>query len=481
MNKPLRHVSLVVALLFVLLFASTTYIQVFQATSLNADSRNARTIYNEFGKDRGPIVVAGDAIAGSSPSDDSYGYQRSYDPGAMYAPITGYYSVVYGFSGIERSLNDTLSGDADSLFYQRVTDIVSGREPQGATVELTIDPAAQQAAWDGLQGKRGAAVAIDPATGQILAMASTPSFDPNSLAGHDGKAVTSAWKELSADPDKPLTNRAIGGSLYPPGSTFKLVVATAALNSGQYTKDSVIPGPGTYQLPNSSSVMNNHSGGGQEPCGPDDSSSLQSALEQSCNTSFALLGTQLGEDELTKTAEDFGFGKKLSIPMGVTPSTIGSDLDGAQLATSSIGQYEDRVTPLQMAMVASAFDNDGVLMQPQLVKSVRTSDLKEVTPYSAKRLSQPLSASNASQMRDMMVATVEDGTGKAARIDGAEVGGKTGTAQWGDGRTPHAWFVGYANAGDKKVVVAVVVEEGGYGSEAAAPIAKDIMQAVVKP
>lgn len=479
MNKPLRHVSLVVAVLFVLLFGSTTYIQVLQATSLNADPRNARTIYNEFGKDRGPIVVAGDAIASSTPSDDSYGYQRAYDPGAMYAPITGYYSVVYGFSGIEKSLNDTLSGDADALFYQRIADAVSGRPSQGATVELTIDPAAQKAAWDGLQGKRGAAVAIDPTTGQILAMVSAPSYDPNQLAGHSSKDVTAAWNSLNDDPAKPLTNRAIGGNLYPPGSTFKLVVAAAALNSGKYTKDSVIPGPGTYTLPNSSSVMNNHSGGGQEPCGPDDQSSMQSALEQSCNTSFALLGTEVGEEDLTKTAEDFGFGRKLSIPMGVTPSTIGSDLDGAQIATSSIGQYEDRVTPLQMAMVASAIDNDGVLLQPQLVKSVRTSDLQEVTPYSSKKLSQPLSAANSSQMRDMMVATVQDGTGTAAAIDGVEVGGKTGTAQWGDGREPHAWFVGYANAGDKKVVVAVVVEEGGYGAEAAAPIARDVMEAVV--
>lgn len=481
MNKPLRHVWLVVAVLFALLFGSTTYIQVIQAPRLNADSRNARTLYEEFGRDRGPIVVAGDAVASSVRSDDTYGYQRQYDPGAMYAPITGYYSVFYGRTGLESSLNDTLSGTSDALFYQRISDVVSGRSPQGATVELTVDPAVQKAAYQGLKGHRGAAVAIDPSTGKILALVSTPSYNPQDLAGHSGEQVRANWRKLGSDPDKPLVNRAVGGGLYPPGSTFKLVVAASALQSGGYSKDSVIPGPGSYRLPQSTSTMSNHPRGGTEPCGPQDRSTLQEALAQSCNTSFALLGTRLGEDKLNATAKDFGFGQRLSIPMGVTPSSIGTDLDQAQLATTSIGQYEDRVTPLQMAMVASALDNDGVLMQPQLVSSVRTRDLKEISTFRATTLSQPVSASVAAQMRDMMQATVTDGTGTRAQIDGVEVGGKTGTAQWGDGRSPHAWFVGYANAGDRKVAVAVVVEEGGYGAEAAAPIARDMMEAVVTP
>lgn len=480
MNKPLRHVWLVIAVLFALLFGSTTYIQVIQASTLNTDSRNARTIYNEFGHDRGPIVVDGTAIASSKKTDDTYGYQRSYDPGSMYAPVTGYYSVVYGFSGLERALNDTLSGESDALFYQRMLDVVAGREPQGATVELTLSEKAQQAAWDGLDGKKGAAVALDPETGQILAMVSTPSYDPNLLASHKSSEVTAAWKRLSADKDRPLTNRAIGGDLYPPGSTFKLIVAAAALSSGEYTKDSVIDGPGSYTLPNSTSVMSNHPRGSRTPCGPDDQSSLQEALEQSCNTSFALLGTKLGEEKISQAAADFGFGQRLSIPLGVTPSSMGTDLDKAQLATSSIGQYEDRVTPLQMAMVAAAIDNDGALMTPQLVKSVRTSDLQSISSFTASKLSQPLSASNASQMRDMMNATVSDGTATAAQFDADEVGGKTGTAEWGEGRSPHAWFVGYANQDDRKVAVAVVVEGGGYGGEAAAPIAREIMEAVVE-
>lgn len=479
MNKPLRHVWLVVSLLFLLLFTSTTYFQVVAQGRLNADGRNVRTIYNEFGRHRGPIVVDGTAIAASVESGDTYGYLRTYDPGAMYAPVTGYYSVIYGFSGIERALNDTLSGDADALFYQRISDILSGEQGQGATVELTLDSKAQQAAWDALGDRRGAVVALDPGTGAVLAMVSTPSYDPNRLASHSSREVQEAWKELNEDPSRPMTNRATGGDLYPPGSAFKLVVAASALDSGQYTPDTVIPGPGVYQLPNSSSQMNNHAAGDQTPCGPEDSSTLSDALRQSCNTSFALLGQELGEDQLRGTAEKFGFGTRLEIPLAVTPSTIGSDLDGAQLATTSIGQYETRVTPVQMAMVASAFANDGVVMEPQLVRSVRTSDLSSIAELTPREVGQPVTASGAAQMRQMMIEAVENGTGSAARIDGAEVGGKTGTAQWGEGRTPHSWFVGYAQMGEREVAIAVLVEEGGYGSRVAAPIAQDVMEAVI--
>ncbi|MGP9538422.1 peptidoglycan D,D-transpeptidase FtsI family protein [Brachybacterium sp. AOP43-C2-M15] len=480
MNKPLRHVWLVIGVLFVLLFTSTTYFQVIAQGQLNAHGQNDRTLYNAYGRHRGPIVVDGHPIASSQTSGDTYGYLRSYDPGAMYAPVTGYYSVVYGFTGIERSLNDTLSGEADALFYHRISDILSGRQGQGATVELTLDSAAQEAAWDALDGRRGSVVALDPDTGAVLAMVSAPSYDPDQLASHDTSAVSSAWSALNEDPERPLTNRAIGGDLYPPGSVFKLVVASAALESGQYTADSEIPGPGSWQLPHSSAVMNNHAGGGTEPCGPEDVSTLAEALRQSCNTSFAQLGVGLGEDALRETAEDFGFGQRLEIPLSVTPSRIGEDLEDSQLATTSIGQYETRVTPLQMAMVAGAFANDGVVMEPQLVQAVRTNDLSTVSELSPKELGQPLSAANAAQMRQMMVGVVDDGTGTAAAIDGVEVGGKTGTAEWGSDRAAHSWYVGYAQQDDRRIALAVVVEEGGYGSQTAAPIAKDVMEAVIQ-
>ncbi|MGO1408655.1 MAG: peptidoglycan D,D-transpeptidase FtsI family protein [Brachybacterium sp.] len=481
MNRPLRHVWLVISILFVLLFTSTTYFQVIAQDRLNAHGQNDRTLYNEYGRHRGPIVVDGHAIANSQSSDDTYGYLRAYDPGALYAPVTGYYSVVYGFTGLERALNDTLSGEADALFYHRISDILSGRQGRGATVELTLDAAAQEAAWDALDGRRGSVVALDPETGAVLAMVSAPSYDPDRLASHDRESVREAWTELNEDPERPLVNRAIGGDLYPPGSAFKLVVAASALESGEYTAESEIPGPGTWELPNSSAVMNNHAGGGTEACGPDDTSTLAEALRQSCNTSFAMLGVDLGEEQLRETAQGFGFGQRLEIPLSVTPSTLGQDLDDAQLATTSIGQYETRVTPLQMAMVAGTFANDGVVMQPQLVQAVRTSDLSTVAELTPQEIGQPLTAANSAQMRQMMVGVVEDGTGTAAAIDGVEVGGKTGTAEWGEDRRAHSWFVGYGQQEDQKIAVAAMVEEGGYGSRTAAPIAQDVMEAVIQP
>ncbi|MGQ4495167.1 peptidoglycan D,D-transpeptidase FtsI family protein [Dermabacteraceae bacterium P13095] len=480
MNKTLRNVWLVVTVLFLALFASSTYFQVIAQDSLNNDSRNARTIYNEFGKHRGPIVVAGNAIAESEPVNDAFGYQRTYPGGAMYAPVTGYYSVIYGSSGIERALNPTLSGEADSLFYQRIRDLLSGRKAQGASVELTLDPKAQQAAWDALGNRHGSVVALDAETGAVLAMVSKPSYDPNLLAGHKGKQVRENWQKLNSDPAKPLINRAVGGDLYPPGSTFKLIVAAAALEDGNYTPQTQIPGPARWKLPQTNTELPNHPGPNPAPCGTDDSSSLSSALQQSCNTSFAQLGVKLGQGKIDAMAKKFGFGEKLNIPLTVTPSSIAKNMNQPQLALASIGQYEDRVTPLQVAMISAGIANDGRVMAPQLVSKVRTADLNEISALTPKELSQPLSASHAAQMREMMEATVNDGTGRAARLDGVVVGGKTGTAEWQSGKQPHAWFTGYGISGNRKIAVAVVVEEGGYGGDAAAPIAKEVLRAVMK-
>ena len=479
MNRPLRHVWLVITVLFLTLFASTTYFQVVAQERLNADSRNARTIYNEYGRPRGPIVVAGESIAYSEPTSDVYGSQRHYAEGPLYAHVTGYQSVLFGPTGLERALNDTLAGQSDALFYQRVQDLLLGREPSGALVELTLDPDAQAAATRAMDGRRGAIVALDAETGEVLTMVSAPTFDPNAIASHQGTSVQESWEKLNSDPGRPLINRAIGGDLYPPGSAFKLLVAASALDSGNYTNETVLPGPGRITLPGSSAVMNNFSGGRQDPCGPNDQSTMQEALRQSCNTSFALLGQQLGEDQLRSTLSDYGFGDTFEIPLKVTPSSIGQDLDDAQLATTAIGQYETRVTPLQMAVVAASFANDGVVMEPQLVRSVQTDSFEVISEMTPREYSQPLSASAASQMRTMMLDVVNNGTGSGAAIDGVEVGGKTGTAQWAEGHPSHSWFVGFADDGDRRIAIAVVVEEGGYGSSTAAPIAQDVLRTVL--
>lgn len=481
MNTPLRRLSTVVAAMFLGLMLAATWVQYVQAPALNNDQRNVRTLYREFGSFRGPIVVGGQAVASSTPVDDSYGYQRQYAPGALYAPVTGFYSIVYGRSGIEEWLNTELNGSADSLFYERLQDLVTGRQTRGASVELTIDPVVQQAAWDALGDQAGAVVALDPRTGAILAMVSKPTFDPNVLASHDLTAVREAWDALQADPTEPMANRAIAGDTYPPGSTFKLVTAAAALESG-LTAETPVAAPRTLTLPQTSTVLNNFGG---SACSPTGAMTLADALRISCNTAFAQIGIDLGEDELRAQAEAFGFDTPLNVPMRVTESHFPDDPDAPQTALSAIGQYEVRVTPLQMAMVAAAIGNGGVQMTPYLVQTVRSQDLTVVAETDPTELARPISASTAAQLRDMMVGVVQSGTGRSAQISGVTVAGKTGTAQTTTEAAPHAWFTAFAPAEAPQVAVAVVVEHGGsMGSEAtggavAAPIARAVIQAAL--
>ncbi|ROS75574.1 penicillin-binding protein 2 [Cellulomonas sp. PhB143] len=490
MNVPIRRVASLVLLMIVALMVSTTVIQYFHAGTLDADGRNKRATYDEYGRFRGPIIIAGDPVASSTPVDDPYGYQRKYADGKMNAAVTGFFSIVNGTSGLERTENDYLNGTADDLWFDRLTSLFTGAQPQGSSVELTIDPKAQKAAWDALGDQRGAVVAIEPSTGKILALVSKPSYDPNDLATHDYAAANEAYQALvSPDNDqRPLINRAIGGDQYPPGSTFKLITSAAALQSGDYTPETVIPAPTTYTLPGTSTVTENYGG---EVCSPTGEQTLADALRMSCNTAFEGLGVKLGDDALRDQAEAFGFDQKLSIPLTVTPSRFPPDDDKgasspARTALSAIGQGDVRATPLQMAMVSAAIANDGTLMSPELVQTVRNPDLDVVSQMSPKKLGRPISTATAGDLTSMMENVVENGTGTTAQMPGIKVAGKTGTAETGvDGESPHAWFTSFAPADDPQVAVAVVVEHGGSaGSEAtggrvAAPVAKAVMQAVI--
>lgn len=484
MNTPLRRLATVVVVMFVALMGATTWVQFVQAPSLNADQRNVRTLYREYGNARGPIVVGEQAIATSTKVDDPFGYQRQYLPetAPIYAPVTGYYSVVYQRSGIEEWMNTELNGSADSLFYARLEDLVTGKQPQGASVQLTIDPAVQQAAWDALGDQRGAVVALDPTTGAILAMVSKPSYDPNVLAGHDFAAVTEAWTALQADPNKPMDNRAIAGNTYPPGSTFKLITAAAALENG-YAADTAVTAPRELQLPQSSSVLHNFGG---SACSGTGAMTLADALRISCNTAFAQIGLDLGADALREQAQAFGFDTPLNVPMKVTESHFPDDPDAPQTALSAIGQYEVRVTPLQMAMVSATIANGGVPMQPYLVQTVRSQDLTVVDEAEPTELDRAVSGATAAALRDMMIGVVNDGTGRSAQIPGIQVAGKTGTAQTSEEAAPHAWFTAFAPADAPRVAVAVIVENGGsMGNEAtggavAAPIARAVIQAALQ-
>jgi len=482
-NGPIRRLAAVVAVLFGSLLISVTYVQFVAAQTLNDHPGNVRTLYREFGRERGPILVAGSSVAVSVPVKDPYKFQRTYPGGTMYSHLTGFYSVVYGATGMEAAANDLLSGTSDRLFYRRIRDLFTGQHPQGASVEMTIDPKLQQVAWDALGDQKGAVVALDPKTGDVLAMVSKPAFNPNVLASHDIAAVRKARAALLADPDRPLEDRAIDSRLYPPGSVFKLVTAAAALSSGNYTPDSVLPGPATLDLPQTSATLSNDFPG---PCAPGGRITLADALRISCNTAFASLGMALGDDALREQATKFGFGQDLKIPLTVTPSIFPPNLNAPQTAQAAIGQFDVRVTPMQIAMVSAAIANHGVLMRPNLVRRVRSADLEVIDQPAPEPMSQAVSPEVAQQLTDMMIGVVESGTGRRAQIDGVTVAGKTGTAQTAKGQPPHAWFTAFAPAEDPQIAVAVVVENGGQlgdaasGGRVAAPIARQVIEAAVK-
>ncbi len=481
MNGPIRRLAAIVAVLFASLLISTTYIQVVDASALRDKPTNVRTLYKEYARQRGAITVGGDVVAQSVPSKDQYKFLRTYPGGKMYAPVTGYYSIVNGPHGLEAAEDKLLSGTSDQLFYRRVSDLLTGKEPAGAQIELTINPKAQQAAWEGLGDQRGAVVALNPKTGDILAMVSKPSFDPDELATHNRAKAVAANKELTGDDEDPLTNRAIGGNLYPPGSTFKLVTSAAALANGTEL-DTLLDGPAALKLPGVQDPLDNDD---DLPCGPNNKVTLRDALKISCNTAYAALGMDLGAPAMQEQAEKFGFNKQLTIPVRVTPSSFPAKLNQPQLAQSSIGQFEVRVTPLQVAMIAAGIGNDGVVMRPNLIRRVLTDQQEPLDESEPQKLSEATTEDVAAKLTTMMEAVVSDGTGKRAQIDGVRVAGKTGTAQHAPGKPPHAWFTSFAPADDAQVAVAVVVEDGGklgseaFGGTVAAPIAKAVMEAVL--
>jgi peptidoglycan glycosyltransferase len=483
-NKELRRVSTVVLLMFIALFASSSVIQVFTAEELNADGRNVRTLYDSYSAERGPILVNGVAIAESVPVDDQYKFQRTYSNANLYANVTGYLTLNQLNPGIEGTMNDYLSGTADAQFLDNLTSIVTGQPAKGAAVELTLDPDVQQAAYDALGEQSGSIVAIVPETGEIIAMVSKPSFDPNTLATHDGAAFTEAYNALVEDPNKPLINRAVAGDLYHPGSVFKVLMAAAAIDSGEFTPESTFPNPASLTLPGTNSVITNSSGG---TCGSGEEASIATALRLSCNIPMAELGQALGADTIAEYAAAFGFGDDMEIPLKVTPSVYPDDLDNdvARLMLSSFGQDNVRVTPLQIAMMSAAVANGGVLMQPNMVESVLASDLSELETFQPEVYNTPISAGTATQLTQMMVDDVANGAASNARISGVDVAGKTGTAENGTGDPYTLWFTGFAPADNPEVAVAVVVEDGGglgqsgFGNSVAAPIAKKVLEAVL--
>ncbi|KRC61571.1 cell division protein FtsI [Agromyces sp. Root81] len=482
MNRELKRVSIVAFLMFLTLLVSSTVIQYVQAENLAADPRNSRTLYESYSIERGPILVGGEPIAYSQPSDDDYKFQRVYSNGPLYAPVTGYLPVNGEATGLERSLNQYLSGQASSQFFDSLNRLISGQDPMGASVEVAIDPVAQQAAWDALGDYTGAVIVTEPSTGRILAMVTKPTFDPNALAGHDTEAVTATYDGLLADPADPLFNRATGGDMNPPGSVFKLVVTAAALESGNYTPESQLPNPATFTLPGTDSVVRNTEGGN---CGGGETVSLATALRLSCNIPFAELGIELGDAAIREQAEKFGFNNEFLIPTITEPSVYPRVLDDAQTALSAFGQYEVRATPMQMAMVSAAIANGGIVMNPNLVDQITAPDFTPLQEFEAKEFGRAISEETANTMVQMMVNGVENGAASNARIDGVSVAGKTGTAENGESDPYTLWFTGFAPADNPQYAITVLVEDGGglgqegYGNLIAAPVAKQVLEAVL--
>lgn len=478
MNQAIRRSWIVAITMFALVLGSLTFVQFFEASRLEANGWNSREILEDYGKNRGSILVDGNPIAESVPSDDEFNFQRVYNQPEMYAHLTGVFSLATGATQLENALGDQLSGDSNDLFIDRITRMFSGAQAQGASVELTIDPQLQQMAWEMIpEGQQGSIVVMEPDTGNILAMVSKPSYDPNLLATHNTGQALQNLEELSQVPGLSVNFNPATQSLVAPGSVFKLIVAAAALESGEFDPESTIPNPAVLDLPNTDVGLPNFVNGS---CTSRDTANLEFTLEQSCNTPIAQIAWELGEETVLEQAQDFGFGEMLDIPVRVVSSQFPSGMDQAQLAQASIGQFSTAVTPLQMAMVSAAIANDGVLMQPNLVKTVRAPDLAVIEEPQPEVLRESMSADNANLLTDWMVNVVENGTAQQAAIPGVEVAGKTGTAEVPE-QGDNAWFTGFAPADDPQVVVSIVMQDVDLttGAQLTSPNAKRLIEAVL--
>lgn len=484
MNKPLRRVAVFCGLLVLALLVRVNYVQFVQADQLQNDPHNRRVAINQYAQPRGDIIVDGKAVTGHTETNGSdFKYKRTYTDGPMWAPVTGHASQAYGTTMLEGVDDKFLTGNDDRLFFNRTIDLLTGKQRQGGNVVTTLNAKAQKAAFDGLGDKKGAVVALDPRTGAILAMASTPSYDPSGIAGYSDTDEKN-WIALDKknNPDDPSLNRALRQT-YPPGSTFKLVTAAAALESGQVPDiNAKTTSPDPYILPGTTTPLKNE---GHIKC---KDATLRDALRQSCNTVFGKLGADIGLKGMVDEAEKFGFNKEHYVPVRADASNFDTKMSPDQVAQSSIGQFDTAATPLQMAMVASAIANNGVLMKPYEVAKLVAPNLSTISQTDPEPMSKPLSPENAQKLQTMMETVVNDGTGKNARIPGVKVGGKTGTAQHGvnNDKAPYAWFVSYAMTDQgSPVAVAVVVEDGSAnrddisGGGLAAPIAKSVMEAVL--
>jgi peptidoglycan glycosyltransferase len=502
MERRIRRLGIALVLLFAVLFGQLAYVQVFAADDIKNHPANfSRQLIAEYNVQRGKILTADGLVLAESvpaPEGSRYRFERRYPQGDLYGYITGFYSRIYGRSALERSMNSYLSGDASELALSTFSDLFLGRQKRGGNIFVTVDPNLQEVARTALGANKGAVVAMDPRTGDILALYSTPGFDPSELSSGSDPEIRRAWKRLNADPDKPLLALS-HQELFLPGSSFKIVTASAALENG-FGPESQWPNPHRLTLPLTNEQLQNF---GDDHCnGGSSQITLIEAFEESCNVTFAEVGLRLGAEQLAAQARAYGLcgtlpperttcdGQLINFELpfqnGRFPEPIYFEQNDPLLAFSAIGLDNDLVNPLQMVLMASAVANGGVMPQPRIVSEVRDSQGRVAREFAARTVRRAISGSTAAKLTQMMIAVVNNGSGYRAAIPGIQVAGKTGTATNGEGRAPNAWFTAFAPAQDPQIAVSVIVLDGGnLGSEAtggqvAAPIVRSVIEAYLR-
>ncbi|MET9698051.1 penicillin-binding transpeptidase domain-containing protein [Streptomyces sp. NPDC006529] len=481
MNKTIRRASVFCLLLVLALLVRVTWVQAYQGQALADDKNNQRNIIGQYENPLGNIIVGGEAITGSTKTEGSktYAYKRTYADGPLYAPITGHTSQAYTSTMLEGIYKNVLNGSDNRL--KSFMDVLTNKRADPGNVLTTIDKDVQKAGYDALQGKQGAAVAMDPETGEILGIVNNPSYDPGSITGNT-KADEAAWVKLSENQGAPMLNVALRKP-QAPGSTFKLVTLAAALENGLFSSIDTPTGiPDPYTIPGTTTVLKS-----EAPTPGCNNVTLREGLKKSCNNVFAELAYRLGQDKMRAMAEKLGFNADTKIPIGTTPTSKypSKKMSKDQVAQTGIGQFDVQATPLQMAMVTAAIENGGKLVAPHVVSEVTDSSGNVLESFKDPKSQQVMSERTAAMVRDAMKTVVSDGGGKPAQVSGAEVGGKTGTAQRGvkNSLAPLAWFTSYGKANGKRIAVAVVIENSDTdrseigGGRLAAPVAQKMMSA----
>ena len=488
MQSNIRRVALFTVAAFIAISFALIYWQVIRAAELVNRPDNPRILERLMRERRGSIYDREGKVLANSEVDASGYIKRTYSELSL-AQVVGFFNPIFGSLGLEKSLDKYLSGQYDQNQLKGLERRLLDQPSSGLDTVLSIDLELQKIAVEALAGADGAVVALNPKTGELLALVSNPYYDPNPLVydlsngtwATEGKRINGYWEDLRQQPDRPILNRATQG-LYAPGSTFKTVTLAAALELGvvkldaHYTFDMRPPDAEHRSTWHKNQFVScqNHS---------QSQLNLVDAYTWSCNVVFSELGLKIGEKQFTDFARGFGLDDKppwlvetAESRLNRTAGYFSGDERFYALASTAMGQGELTVTPLQMALITSAAANNGVIPKPQILAQVKAGDGKVILSSKPEAWKVAMSAATASQVKEIMVRSAEEGWARAAKVKGIAVAGKTGTAEAGEGEEPHSWFIGFAPADDPQIALAIIVEHGGYGSDVAAPIARAIFE-----